>query len=364
MSNLVIYRKYRPQKFEDVIGQEHIVKTLKNQISSGRIAHAYLFSGPRGTGKTTIARLFAKSVNCHSPKEAESCGKCHICLEFGDNRLMDIIEIDAASQTGVDNVRELIDAVRFSPTMSKHKVYIIDEVHMFSKSAFNALLKTLEEPPAHAIFILATTELEKVPPTIVSRSQHFDFRKLKNDHLIHKLKIIAKNEGIKVEDDALRLVAKSADGSLRDAESLFEQLLILKDKEILKKDIEEILGLVDSVFVSEFVGHLADKNIKSAILLINRLADEGRNLESFAKMATHYLRSVFLLKLDPEFEKSLFNSLNLDEINLIKSQADKMELNSIESALKIFAQATMDSKRYPLPQMALEVAAFELLAEE
>ena len=250
MPSLVLYRKYRPKTFSEIIGQEHVVQTLTNAISSGMISHAYLFSGPRGNGKTTIARLLAKAVNCQNRKngEFEPCNKCSSCLEIMENRSMDLIEIDAASHRGVDEVRELRDGIGFVPTKSKYKVFIIDESHQLTKEASNALLKTLEEPPAHAIFILATTEIHKMIPTIISRCQRFDFRKLTIPEIIKRLEIIAKKEEVKVEKAALELIAIAASGSIRDAESLLDQALTYSgglNRELKAEDIKEILGLVE-----------------------------------------------------------------------------------------------------------------------
>ena len=227
MSELVLYRKYRPQSFADFVGQEHIVKTITNALAMGRVAHAYLFCGPRGVGKTTIARILAKAANCENRKkdDYEPCNKCLACQEINQGKSLDIIEIDAASHTGVDDIRELRDGIRFSPTRLRYKVFIIDEVHQLSKAAFNALLKTLEEPPEYAIFILATTEIHKVPETIISRCQKFDFHRLSMEKIIERLAKIAKSEGVKIEKPALEMVAMNAEGGMRDAESLLGQIM-------------------------------------------------------------------------------------------------------------------------------------------
>jgi DNA polymerase-3 subunit gamma/tau len=241
--SLVLYRKYRPQVFADVVGQEHIVQTLTNAVSSGIISHAYLFSGPRGSGKTTVARLLAKSLNCQNRKEGEfePCNKCSSCLEIMENRSLDLLEIDAASHRGIDEMRELRDGIKFAPAKSKYKIFIIDESHQLTKEAANALLKTLEEPPSHAIFILATTEIHKMIPTIISRCQRFDFRRLTLPEIVKKLEFVAKKEGVKTDKAALELIALSAAGSIRDAESILGQVLSYQGaQEIKTETIKEI----------------------------------------------------------------------------------------------------------------------------
>jgi DNA polymerase-3 subunit gamma/tau len=244
MGNLVLYRKYRPKRFAEIVGQEHVVRTLTNAIASGMVSHAYLFAGPRGCGKTTIARLLAKAVNCKNRKEgeAEPCNQCDSCLEINQGNAMDLIEIDAASNRGIDEIRDLRDGIRFVPTKSKYKVFIIDESHQLTREAANALLKTLEEPPSHAIFVLATTEVHKMIPTIVSRCQRFDFRRLKVPEIIGRLETILEKEKINFEKEALNLIALAASGSIRDAESLLDEVVSFSGKErVVKKEIVETL---------------------------------------------------------------------------------------------------------------------------
>ncbi|OGD25713.1 DNA polymerase III, subunit gamma and tau, partial [Candidatus Azambacteria bacterium RIFCSPHIGHO2_01_FULL_40_24] len=292
MGNLVLYRKYRPQEWDEVIGQEHVVRTLTNALKLGRVAHAYLFAGPRGTGKTTIARILAKSLGC------------------GD---LDLIEIDAASNRGIDEIRELRDGIKFAPTAGKYKVFIIDEVHQLTKEAFNALLKTLEEPPAHAIFILATTEIHKVPETILSRVQSFPFRKLAVSEIIKKLEKIIEMEKIKIEPDALRLIATFAGGSYRDAESTLEQLRVWSDKTIIKEDIEGLLGAVDFEKVKSITDCLNNAGAKEAIDYVSKLINEGTDLEMFTKALINHLRKIMLLKVDSSLSELMAQELSPDQ---------------------------------------------------
>ncbi|NLO10556.1 MAG: DNA polymerase III subunit gamma/tau, partial [Clostridiales bacterium] len=252
MSYMALYRKFRPDSFKDVKGQDHIVTTLKNQIKSGRIGHAYLFTGTRGTGKTTVAKLLAKTVNCENPKEGDPCNECSMCKGIMSGTSMNVIEIDAASNNGVENVREIVEEVRYSPTEGKYKVYIIDEVHMLSTGAFNALLKTIEEPPSYVIFILATTEVHKIPVTILSRCQRYDFKRITIDNIADRLRELMDEEKLDVEDKALRYIARMADGSLRDALSLLDQCISFYLGETLTYDnVLDVLGTVDTKVFSQ-----------------------------------------------------------------------------------------------------------------
>jgi DNA polymerase-3 subunit gamma/tau len=286
-----LYRKYRPSTFGDVVGQEPLMRTLKAQVASGTTAHAYLFTGPRGVGKTTTARVLAKAVNCLKPKDGEPCNACDACVEISSGSALDVLEIDAATHTGVDNIREtVIEAVRFAPNRLKKKVYVIDEVHMLSTGSFNALLKTLEEPPVHALFILATTEIHKVPATIVSRCQRFDFRRIPMPELVSRLKDLAKREGVKVEESVLTEVARLADGGLRDAESMLGQLFAVAGDEVTAEDAALVLPSSNAAQVAAFVDAIAAEDAPLAIKLVNEYAEQGTDLPHLAEDAIEALR--------------------------------------------------------------------------
>ena len=340
MRNLVLYRKYRPQNWDEVIGQEHVVRTLTNALKLDRVSHAYLFSGPRGTGKTTIARLLAKSVGCAG---------------------LDLIEIDAASNRGIDEIRQLRDGIKFAPTVGKYKVFIIDEVHQLTKEAFNALLKTLEEPPAHAIFILATTEAHKVPETIISRVQQFAFRRLSVAEIIKKLQKIVEAEKIKINEDAVRLIAAYAGGSYRDAESMLEQLRVWNDKIIAKEDIEELLGAVDFEKVKAMTDCLNNADAKKAIDYVGTLTEGGTDLEMFAKALINHLRKIMLIKVDSSLASLMAQELTPDQVEIVKKQADIFSLDNVARAIRIFTIAQNDIKRSPIPSLPIELAVVEII---
>ena len=366
--SLVLYRKYRPQNFAEIIGQEHVVKTLTNAISSGRISHAYLFAGPRGLGKTSIARLLAKAVNCQNRKEgtAEPCNKCSSCLEIMGNRSMDLIEIDAASHRGIDDIRELRDGIRFVPTKSKYKVFIIDESHQLTREAFNALLKTLEEPPGHAIFVLATTEIHKMISTIISRCQRFDFRKLTVPEIIKRLEIISEREKVKIEKPALELIALNSTGSLRDAESLLDQALTFANtfnRELRAEDIKDLLGLVEIELVSKFTDFLCQKKSMEAINFLNELAEKGLDLQEFSKSLINYLRQALILRLVGEAagepNNPIITGLTKEELAKLQTQAATFKESELQKNINLFLDAQNKMKYSPIPQLPLELAIIE-----
>lgn len=366
MNHQTFYRKYRPQKFSEIVGQEHVVKTLTNAISLGMISHAYLFAGPRGSGKTTTARIFAKAVNCLNRKteDPEPCNKCSSCIEITEGRSMDLVEIDAASHRGIDEIRELRDGINFAPTKSKYRVFIIDEAHQLTKEAANALLKTLEEPPEHAIFILATTEVNKMIPTILSRCQRFDFRKLTVSEIIKRLEFICEKEGAKVEKRALELIAINSGGSIRDAESLLDQAITFAkgiSKELKTDDIKELLGLVDTKLLIDFVEILTKKNLIEAINFLSEISEKGTDLVEFNKSLISYLRKVLVLKIaESMFQNEAFlEEFTKDEIEKIKMQVDAFSEKEIKTLLNLLLEANNKMRFSPIIQLPLELAIFE-----
>ncbi len=360
-NNLAIYRKYRPQKFSDVVGQEHVVKTLINAINNNKIAHAYLFAGPRGTGKTTIARLLAKAVNCTDTSSYEPCNKCESCVEIIENRAMDLIEIDAASNRGIDEIRELRERIRFAPTHSKYKVFVIDEAHQLTKEAFNALLKTLEEPPAHAIFILATTEAHKMLPTILSRVQRFDFKKLSLADVIKKLEIVAKKEQVKISDKALRIIALNSEGFMRDAESMLGQAIAFSgDKEITIEDIEHILGIVDINLAIKLVEILAKKDSKEALSFVDKFVNQGYDLVQFMESLINYFRKLMLLRVSNDLSKLIKEELSAEQLGTATKQAEQFSLQELSKTIEILIQTLYDMKRSSFQQINMELAVVEI----
>ena len=362
--SLVLYRKYRPQKFSEFIGQEHIVRTLTNAISGEMISHAYLFAGPRGSGKTTLARLLSKAVNCQNRKkgEFEPCNKCSSCSEIMEGRSMDLMEIDAASHRGIDDARELIDGIRFMPTKSKYKVFIIDESHQLTREAANALLKTLEEPPSHAIFILATTEIHKMIPTIVSRCQRFDFRKLTLSEIMKKLERICEKEKMRIEKAALELIAINSEGSFRDAESLLDQVFTLfGEKEIKDEDIKDLLGLVEIELVSRFCEFLCQKNPPGAINFLNDVIEKGTDLEEFTKVLINYLRQGLILKIMGIDGNPFTSGLTKEELQKLKTQSENFREEDLKKILNLFLDAKNKMKYSPIPQLPLELAIIEAI---
>jgi len=362
MSDVVFYRKYRPLGFDEVVGQEHVTQTLKNAIARGQVAHAYLFAGPRGTGKTTIARILAKAVNCEKAavNGGNPCRSCEICVDIEAGRVMDIIEIDAASNRGIDEIRELRDAVRSSPTRLKYKVYIIDEAHQLTKEAFNALLKMLEEPPEHAIFILATTAADRMPATILSRVQRFDFRKFSVDQITEKLKMIAKAEKIKAEDNALRMIAVSAEGGMRDAESMFSQVISHAQGEVKAEAVESILGIVGFAHVSGFADILIKKDTRAGVQYLMKLEERGVSAEEFSKSLVNYLRKCMLLSIDASLRDAVVPELTEDQFAAMMVHAQTLGKSELERLLSAFLEAHDMMRKSPIAFLPLELALIRL----
>ncbi len=357
MAFQTLYRKWRPQTFDEVVGQEHVRRTLENALRQGRISHAYLFSGPRGTGKTSMARILAKSVNCLADMEKRPCNECTICRAIAEGHAIDLIEIDAASQSRVDDIRELRERVNFVPNEARYKVYIIDEVHMLSPSAFNAFLKTLEEPPPHAIFILATTDPQKIPPTVLSRCQRFDFHRIAFKDIVARLKRISDMEGLDIEEEALELIARYSTGSLRDAESLLDQLMSYGGERILLTQVQTILGTPSSQAVADLVWNLIDGDLTKGLSLINQAINEGADPRQFNREIVEHLRGLLLIKGGGA---ERFLPLTDEARAEMASQAKEMSLERIAELVRLFNDASLDFRvagiQSPLP---LELAFAE-----
>ena len=353
MTNQVLYRKWRPQKLTDVVGQESVTQTLQRAVATDRISHAYLLCGPRGTGKTSTARILAKAVNCKSPIDGEPDNECHACVSISEGRALDLIEIDAASNRGIDDIRSLSDKINFAPNEFRYKVYIIDEVHMLTEQAFNALLKTLEEPPDHAIFILATTEAHKVPLTIISRCQRYDFRRIPLSAMSQKLAELCGAEGVEATEEALEILAKSATGSLRDAENLLEQAVVSYGSPLQGDQIREMLGLGGDVEALKLARHVVAKTVGEGLSTITEVSNSGADLRQLQRGVTEFLRSVMLIKSGSTDELGYSEEVTTQ----LRAAASGSELTHLLRAIKAFSSADMrhDSSS-PLP---LELALVE-----
>ena len=357
----MIYRKYRPQRFSEVVGQDHVIKTLTSALKTGRVAHAYLFAGPRGVGKTSVARILAKAVNCLDNSSYEPCNKCDSCLEIMEGRAMDLIEIDAASNRGIDEVRELRERVRFTPSRGKYKVFVIDEAHQLTKEAFNALLKTLEEPPRHAIFVLATTEPYKMLPTILSRVQRFDFKKLSLPDILKRLEMIIKKEGIRVEEKALRIIALNSEGFMRDAESMLGQVIAFTGGEkITNEDVENILGIVDINLAIKFIDLLAEKKSKEALIFIDKFVNQGYDLVQFVQSLINYSRKLLLIRISKDLSKLIKEELSPEQLNTAIKQAERFSVVEMSKIIELLIETLYRMKRSSFPQIEVELAAVEI----
>ncbi len=363
MSYTALYRKFRPERFEDVKGQEHIVTTLKNQLQAERIGHAYLFCGTRGTGKTTIAKIFARAVNCENPQAGNPCGVCDTCRGIRSGASMNVIEIDAASNNGVDNIREIVDEVSYSPAQGNYKVYIIDEVHMLSIGAFNALLKTLEEPPSYVIFILATTEVHKIPVTILSRCQRYDFRRITIDTIAGRMQELMEAEQVEAEARALRYIAKAADGSMRDALSLLDQCIAFHFGERLTYEMAlDVLGAVDTSVFSKMLRMIMEKNTIGAVLLLEEIIMQGRELSQFVADFTWYLRNL-LLAMSSEAAEEVID-MSADNLANLQEEARMTEAPVVMRYIRIFSETSERLRYASQKRILLETMLIKLCRPE
>lgn len=363
MSYQALYRKWRPSDFKDVKGQDHIVTTLQNQIKADRIGHAYLFCGTRGTGKTSVAKIFAKAVNCEHPVDGNPCGECPTCKAIAAGVSMNVIEIDAASNNGVDNIREIRDEVQYSPTEGKYKVYIIDEVHMLSIGAFNALLKTLEEPPSYVIFILATTEAHKIPITILSRCQRYDFHRISIDTIADRLSELMKAEHINVEDKALKYVAKAADGSMRDALSLLDQCIAFYlGKDLKYENVLDVLGAVDTGIFSRMMNIITSGDVAACMNLMEELIMQGRDIQQFVNDFVWYMRNLLLIKTTDDESKILdVIEVSEDSFKELKKDAAKVDADTLMRYIRVLSELSSELKFATQKRIKTEVTFIKLM---
>lgn len=360
----MLYRKYRPATFSEVVGQEHVIKTLQGALTTGRIGHAYLFTGPRGTGKTTLARLLAKSLNCEKRSRDGDCdNSCSFCLAINENRSMDLIEIDAASNRGIDDIRSLKESALVSAPGGKYKVFIVDEVHMLTKDAFNALLKVLEEPPTGVVFILATTEPHKILATVLSRVQRFDFKRLTPRQILGKLKQMSKAEHITIDTEGLSAIAASSDGALRDAEVALSKVFASNDnkKEISSGDVYSTLGLIPANYHSEFLGYLIANDKNKAIDFVARIYSGGIDVEHFTSGFVEYLRRVLIHTISPAVLASVGEELLDNDVKVIATYSGSLTQDQLIRMLNSFVTAKEGMKSSPIPQLPLELAVLELI---
>ncbi len=359
MSYTALYRKFRPGNFEDVKGQDHIVTTLKNQMMADRIGHAYLFCGTRGTGKTSVAKILAKAVNCENPQEGSPCGECESCKNIASGASLNVVELDAASNNGVDSIREIVESVEYRPTQGKYKVYIIDEVHMLSAGAFNALLKTLEEPPEYVIFILATTEVHKIPITIKSRCQHYSFRRISIETITDRLRYLVNQEQVEVEEKALRYIAKTADGSMRDALSLLDQCIAFYlGKTVTYDNVLEVLGVVDTEMFSQLLRAVIKQNVSEVLSLVDVFIMQGRELTQLINDFTWYQRNLLLIKSSDNMEEVL--DVSSDNLVKLREEAEMIGATTLLRYIRIFSELSNQMRYATQKRILLEVALIKL----
>lgn len=363
MAAQALYRRWRSQTFDEVVGQEHVTQTLRNALRDGRMTHAYLFAGPRGTGKTSTARLLAKAVNCENPDVSlRPDNSCPICLAITSGALLDLIEIDAASNRGIDEIRDLRDKVHFSPSQARFKVYVIDEVHMLTPEAFNALLKTLEEPPPHVIFVLATTEPHKIPDTVLSRCQRFDFRRIPTHRIVERLSYILEQEGRAAEPAALEMIARSAEGGMRDAISLMDQLLSYGGDVITEQQVQAVRGAISGQAISQMVDFLAAGDVASGLGLINRMAEEGIDLRQLALQLVAYLRTVLVSRVGGQQARAILVDLSDAQLAAVQAQAKLVDAAALTGAVRLLNQASQEMRDAAQPQLTLELAWLDAAA--
>jgi DNA polymerase III subunit gamma/tau len=358
MSYTALYREWRPKTFDDVVGQKHITVTIKNQIRNGRIAHAYLLCGTRGTGKTSTAKILAKAVNCLNPKDGEPCNECEMCRKINAGTLIDVNELDAASNNGVDNIRNIIDDVQYPPSEAKYKVYIMDEVHMLSQGAVNAFLKTLEEPPANVIFILATTDPQKLPITILSRCQRFDFRRIKSSDIFERLQKIVKEQGVFADDKSLGLIARMSDGAMRDALSILDQAISMGDGKVDYNGLISMLGLVSNENLLKLTDAIIDRNVESAMQIIDEIVFSGKDVFGFIKEMTGHMRNLMMVKVSTNPDGIL--DMSEENIELVKEQAKRIRIEEIMRDIRILEDAQEGSKWAKQSRIYLELAAIKM----
>ena len=358
MSYLVLARKWRPQVFEEVVGQRPITQTLQNAISQNRVAHAFLFTGARGVGKTSTARILAKALNCEKGPHINPCNQCTSCQEISSGTSMDVIEIDGASNRGIDEIRELRENVRYTPAKSRYKIYIIDEVHMLTREAFNALLKTLEEPPPHIIFVLATTEPHKIPATILSRCQRYDFKRIPMREILGSLKKIVDEEKVQISQRALLSITQESEGSLRDAQSLLDQVISYGGREIRDEDIVEVLGLIDRKILNDTIEAIADRNPERCIEMIERVYDYGVDLQHFCRELLQYLRHLILIKVS-QHPEGLMELLE-EEMEILKKQAEKFEFDQLNHLFNLLLKGEEEIAQSTFPRTMLEMTLIRM----